>query len=218
MEKMLVTQALDERDMLAKRINDSIARTQFVAVKKPNDELIYDTRQKITDYEEELRSDMQSITDLISRYKRLDAAILLANATTYIEVAGIKMTRAAAINLRKNMKGFSGNNANSNFEEHLINKMKQDLNYAQGLIGDSQMTADRQKEMMTNSLASNEKKVLSEDSLNSILAYCNNLVFSLVDPVDITKKIVDMQKEQDELMAGLESAIKVSNATTFVEF
>ncbi len=35
-EKMLVTQALDERDLLAKKINDKIGRASFVDGIKPN--------------------------------------------------------------------------------------------------------------------------------------------------------------------------------------
>lgn len=85
MEKMIVTQALDERDLLLKRINDAIARAKFVSVKKPNDEVTYESKQRVEDFESDTQSAMQSIKDLIDRYNRLDAAILLANATTYIE-------------------------------------------------------------------------------------------------------------------------------------
>lgn len=213
---MIVTQALDERDLLLKRINDSIMKSKFVSVKKPNDEVIYQNKQKIADFEAETKSTMQSIKDLIDRYNRLDAAILLANATTYLEVAGMKMTRAAAINLRKSMIGMGVRN--SNFEQTLIRKMGRDFEEAKLHIAQSQEVADRQKEAMTNSLASSEKKNLSEDSLKSISAYCDNLVFTLVDPIEIEKEINEMQKKQDELKAGLESAIKISNATTYVEF
>lgn len=34
MEKMIVTRALDERDLLIKKINDAIDRASFVAVKR----------------------------------------------------------------------------------------------------------------------------------------------------------------------------------------
>ena len=36
-EKMLVTQALDERDLLVKKINDKIAKASFVDTIKPNE-------------------------------------------------------------------------------------------------------------------------------------------------------------------------------------
>ena len=43
-EKMLVTQALDERDLLVKKINDKIAKASFVDTIKPNEDKVYAKR------------------------------------------------------------------------------------------------------------------------------------------------------------------------------
>ena len=40
-EKMLVTQALDERDLLVKKIADKIARASFVDTIKTNEDKVY---------------------------------------------------------------------------------------------------------------------------------------------------------------------------------
>ena len=216
MEKMIVTQALDERDLLKKKIRDAIAKCDFVAVQKPGDDVIAQDKQKVADYEAEVKASFQSIRDMMDRYTRLDAAILLANATTKIEVAGKTMTRAAAINLRKMMKGQGL--ADTDFTDVMIRKMTTDLDRARLKIAKSQEVADRQREVMSNSLVSSDKKVLSEDNLKSITAYCDNLVLKLVDPIDIEKTIADMQEKWDNLPTNLESAIRISNATTYVEF
>ena len=206
MEKMIVTRALDERDLLIKKINDAIDRASFVTVKKTSDDIVIGGKKSVQEFDDEARADLQSIRDLISRYNRLDAAILLANATTDIEVAGVTMTRAAAINLRKTLLGRSFSNTNFDFTK------------AKMAINKSQENADRQKEAMSTALASSDKKVLSDDSLKSISAYCDNLVYSMVDPIDAEKVVGDLQGRQDELKANLESAIRISNATTYVEF
>lgn len=216
MEKMIVTQALDERDLLKKKIRDAIAKCDFVAVQKPGDDVIAQDKQKVADYEAEVKASFQSIRDMMDRYTRLDAAILLANATTKIEVAGKTMTRAAAINLRKMMKGQGL--ADTDFTDAMIRKMTTDLERARLKIAKSQEVADRQREVMSNSLVSSDKKVLSEDNLKSITAYCDNLVLKLVDPIVIEKTIADMQEKWDNLTTNLESAIRISNATTYVEF
>lgn len=216
MEKMIVTQALDERDLLKKKIRDAIAKCDFVAVQKPGDDVIAQDKQKVADYEAEVKASFQSIRDMMDRYTRLDVAILLANATTKIEVAGKTMTRAAAINLRKMMKGQGL--ADTDFTDVMIRKMTTDLDRARLKIAKSQEVADRQREVMSNSLVSSDKKVLSEDNLKSITAYCDNLVLKLVDPIDIEKTIADMQEKWDNLTTNLESAIRISNATTYVEF
>ena len=216
MEKMIVTRALDERDLLIKKINDAIDRASFVKVKKTSDDIVIGGKKSVQEFDDEARADLQSIRDLISRYNRLDAAILLANATTDIEVAGVTMTRAAAINLRKTLLGRSF--SNTNFDDALIRKINNDFTKAKMAINKSQENADRQKEAMSTALASSDKKVLSDDSLKSISAYCDNLVYSMVDPIDAEKVVGDLQGRQDELKANLESAIRISNATTYVEF
>ena len=213
MEKMIVTRALDERDLLIKKINDAIDRASFVTVKKTSDDIVIGGKKSVQEFDDEARADLQSIRDLISRYNRLDAAILLANATTDIEVAGVTMTRAAAINLRKTLLGRSF--SNTNFDDALIRKINNDFTKAKMAINKSQENADRQKEAMSTALASS---VLSDDSLKSISAYCDNLVYSMVDPIDAEKVVGDLQGRQDELKANLESAIRISNATTYVEF
>ena len=40
-EKMLVTQALDERDLLVKKIGDKIAKANFVDTIRPNENKVY---------------------------------------------------------------------------------------------------------------------------------------------------------------------------------
>lgn len=42
-EKMLVTQALDERDLLVKKISDKIDKASFVDTIKPNEDKVYST-------------------------------------------------------------------------------------------------------------------------------------------------------------------------------
>ena len=52
-EKMLVTQALDERDLLLKKITDKIAKASFVDTIKPNEEKVYAKRIDKEEYAKE---------------------------------------------------------------------------------------------------------------------------------------------------------------------
>ena len=203
-------EVLFKKKMLNKRLKDVV----YGGIDE--DYIVIGGKKSVQEFDDEARADLQSIRDLISRYNRLDAAILLANATTDIEVAGVTMTRAAAINLRKTLLGRSF--SNTNFDDALIRKINNDFTKAKMAINKSQENADRQKEAMSTALASSDKKVLSDDSLKSISAYCDNLVYSMVDPIDAEKVVGDLQGRQDELKANLESAIRISNATTYVEF
>ena len=64
-EKMLVTQALDERDLLVKKITDKIAKASFVDTIKPNEDKVYAKRMDKTEYAKEAEAAYQQINDLI---------------------------------------------------------------------------------------------------------------------------------------------------------
>ena len=218
MEKMLVTKALDERALLKKRISDAISKAKLVSTKRPNDTKV-SSGVSVNDFETEAKAQLQRIMDLIVRYERLDSAILIANATEEIEVAGKKMTRASAINLRKSLVNRSIRSlSDTDFRGMLISRMTDNLCDAKEHIARTQSVADKQREVMTSNISSNEKKELTTDALQGIDTYCENLVSVLVDPVNVEDKLGELTAERDELISNLESAIKISNATTYVEF
>lgn len=83
-EKMLVTQALDERDLLVKKISDKIDKASFVDTIKPNEDKVYSKRIGKDEYAKEAESAYQQIVDLIERFQKIDAAIVASNAETEI--------------------------------------------------------------------------------------------------------------------------------------
>ena len=54
-EKMLVTQALDEKDLLVKKIADKIAKASFVDTIKPNEDKVYEKRISKEEYAKEAK-------------------------------------------------------------------------------------------------------------------------------------------------------------------
>lgn len=219
MEKLLVTQALDERDLLKKKINDTIRKANLVATQKVADTKIYGRSIGVDDFKKEAESRMQKINDLIARYEAIDSAILLSNATTEIEVAGKKMTKASAINLRKTLRESNYSSDDStDFRGTLITKLEHELRKANLDIADSRTVADKQRDLMTQNMSAGDKSKLTSDSLESIEKYCNSLIHVLVDPVDAEKRLEKLVEERDALIKDIETAIKVSNATTYIEF
>ena len=81
-EKMLVTQALDERDLLVKKITDKIAKASFVDTIKLNEDKVFAKRIEKTEYVKEAEAAYQQIGDLIERFQKIDAAIVESNAKT----------------------------------------------------------------------------------------------------------------------------------------
>ena len=119
-ESMLVTQALDERDLLVKKINDKILKIKLIDTKKRNEEKTYTERVTQEEFTKAAQAAWQQIMDLIERYRRLDAAIVASNASTMIETAQGEMTVAAAIALRARLNGNGIYGSNGAFEDSLI--------------------------------------------------------------------------------------------------
>ena len=193
-EKLLVCDALDERDFLRKKIISAISNAKFVGSKRIRDTKV-DGISDVESFNKAATSDFQSIQSNIDRYNRLDTAITLANATTEIELrSGTKMTRAAAITLKKVIAN-------------------------QGSIDFTRQKADAETENYKTSLVGKEgSNNLNESSITMLKELTANLYGELVDPLNVETKIKELKDSYETLRKELDSAIKISNATTFVEF
>lgn len=214
-EKLLVCDALDERDFLRKKIIASINSARFVGSKRIKDAKVNGVTDK-DDFEKSALSDFQSIKDLIDRYNRLDTAIILANATTEIETrSGVKMTRAAAISLRKSLF----NSENTDFVGELLCTMKRQFDKAVSEVTLLNKKADSELENYKNNLTSkSDSKALSQEQIEMCEKLTADLHGELIDPIKIEEQIVDMSEKHNALKKELDSAIKVSNALNYVEF
>ena len=115
-EKMLVTQALDERDLLVKKISDKIDKASFVDTIKPNEDKVYSKRIGKDEYAKEAESAYRQIVDLIERFQKIDAAIVASNAETEITTSYGKFTVAGAISLRSRLRGLGTYDGEADFE------------------------------------------------------------------------------------------------------
>lgn len=104
-EKILVTQALDERDLLVKKINDKIAKAAFVDTMRNNEDTVNKARIDKEAFGRQAESAFQQIRDLITRFQKIDAAIVASNAVTRIMTSYGEFTIAGAISLRSRLKG-----------------------------------------------------------------------------------------------------------------
>ena len=104
-DKMLVTQALDERDLLVKKIADKIAKASFIDTIKPNEDKVYAKRIAKDEYAKQAESAYRQILDLIERFQKIDAAIVASNASSEITTSYGNFTVAGAIALRSRLRG-----------------------------------------------------------------------------------------------------------------
>lgn len=217
MEKMLVTQALDERDLLVKKINDKICKAAFVDVAKANDTKTIGRKNDKKEFGEEAKAAFQQINDLIDRFIRIDQAISASNAVTKITTSFGEMTVAGAISFRGRMRG-NGPYLNASFEEELIGKLSDDLQLCLRTSEKLNSRLNESAEGMRLSILGKDSKVKDDKPLDVVDAYVRENTAELVDPLDARTKVVELRDRLDGLLKEIDTQIKVSNATTMIEF
>ncbi len=216
-EKMLVTQALDERDLLVKKINDKIEKASFVDTVKPNEEKVFDKRIAREDFAKQAESSYQQIQDLIERFQKIDTAIVASNAETTITTSEGIFTVAGAISLRSRMRSSGAYGKTADFEERLRTKMKMEFDACVQLSEMKNKQLQGTAESMRLSILGKDSKVRDDKPLEVVDAYVKENTTELVDPLDVKAKMTELEEKRLNLIKELDTQIKVSNATTFVE-
>ena len=217
-EKMLVTQALDERDLLVKKISDKIAKIKLVDVKKRNEEKTIVQRITPEEFGKDAASAYQQIMDLIDRYQRLDAAIVASNAANWIDTSYGRYTVAGAVALRNRLKGKGVYLQEALFEQKLQEAFDLQFKIAINKAEQNNKALEEQAENMRMSILGKDTKIKEAKPLEVVDTYIRENTTDLINPLDAEKKIQEIQDKIDTLMRELDTQIKVSNATTMIEF
>lgn len=246
--RITVVQALDERDLLVKRIMSKTQKAQFVDIMKPKASVTWQKRMPRAAFAAEAQSALQQIQDLIARYDRLNAAITLSNATTFLETSQGRMTVSCAIALRNRLRGSGTYGDLTDFEGRLVKKMessyKEELdlqrkkneavrreaaaskkgkasgrNSAQIVVLQGTGSQGKSKEA---SVGAGEGKGTGDGRSPGAAAEGRRQerdmdLMRMVDPLNIRRKAEEITERRDALLSELETKIKISNATTFVD-
>lgn len=209
MEKMLVTQALNELKTLDSRIMRAINNATFVAPAKICEKNVISNMSK-EDFNANAKSDLQSIDDLINRRKNIKAAIVASNAVTMVTVAGVEMTVAAAIERKTSIE----------YEKSLLRQMKnQYLNSKQRVdVKNTEMEAAIER-LVATAFGKDSKTNIKSDDYSAIAdPYKEKNEWALVDPIDVLNQITKREEEIDMFLSSVDSQLQISNCTNYIEF
>ena len=162
------------------------------------------------DFNKNAKADLQSIDDLISRRKNIKSAIVISNAVTMVTVANIEMTRAAAIERKTSIE----------YERALLRQMKNQYMSAQQNVDRNNAKMEDSIEKLVNTAFGKDSKtnIKSEDYSAIADPYKEKNEWGLVDPIDILSQITKREEEIDAFINEVDSALQISNCTTYVEF
>lgn len=215
--KLLITQALEERALLVKKINDKIESAQFVDVKRNNEENTAVSLMQESVFKQKAESSYQQIMDLIDRYQKIDAAIINSNAMTTIETSYGKFTVASAISLRNRLKETIMRADDTAFEKRLERKMSSELQQRLNVKDAKNKALNETAENMRLSILGRDNRSKDDNSLEVVAEYVKQNTFELIDPLNVLDKMEAIRLKNTTLLSELETQIKVSNAITFVE-
>lgn len=77
---------------------------------------------------------------------------------------------------------------------------------------------EKQAEAMRLSILGKDSKVKDEKPLEVVTAYIRENTTEVIDPLGAQKKAQELREQIDALLKELDTQIKVSNATTMIEF
>lgn len=211
--KLLITQALDERDLLVKKINSKIERIDFVDGKKRNEEKVIQQVVTKEEFCKKVKTSYQQIQDLVKRYQKIDEAIITSNANTYIETSFGTYSVAVALSMRNRLRELNA----MDFETILRNKMEENYYEVLELKDLRNRRLEEDAEKMRLSILGKDGKYKDDKPLSVVDAYISENTVELIDPLNVLDEIESLKDKHTTLLSELETKIKISNATTFIE-
>lgn len=207
-EKMTVHKALCELKTLDSRIQKCMQQSPFVFANKHANSKV--TGVSVGDYCKEVQASYQSANDLIARRDAIKRAVTLSNATVKVTIGGKEYTVAEAIELKNHgvplkqmlLKKLDSDNRRARMEADKNNGDVLELRadeYVKSLYGNVDMKG-----------ASDEIKKVRADFIAA-------QTMEIVDPIHIADEMARLEKEINDFMVEIDSALSVSNALTELE-
>ena len=207
-EKMSITRALTEIKLLDSRITKKIQNGVFcdITQEKLNGKTLI-TKIKVGEFEERLKSSYQSVEDLIYRRNRIKSKILMSNSKTEVEICGKKYSVVQAIEKKDSIK----------YEKMLLNRLKQNYVDVKNNIDSNNTNINSQILTMLNQSLGTDTDLDEKafDKISKPFLEANEL--KKVDPLNIEKKINDLEDYIDGFENEVDFVLAESNARTEIE-
>lgn len=207
MRKISITEALNELKLCDSKITKAITNATFCgAAKKSSDKVGVVNKEN---FNERAKASYQSCADLIANRNALKSAIVKSNAVTEVEIDNTIMTVAEAIE-RKNSIGY---------DETLLNEMKRQYANATATVDKENKKVDAKVDDLLSTLIGkdSDKKLSREDQDAVERPYREKNEFEFVDPLGLYEKIQALETDIDGFKSNVDTALVLSNATTFIE-
>jgi hypothetical protein len=200
-QTMSITQGLAELKLLDKRLQTHLTHMRWVDVSTESN------RIDVEKLKTRAAAEYQSYMDLVKRRDSIKRAVVLSNSSTQVKVGGWEGTVAEAIE-----------------HKHSIENQRRLLEAMKDLLKEKRAQYDSLKEQMDSRLERLLQSELGKDvktnpeTLSALTTTfrANNRV-DLVDPLDIARKIADLEEEVSSFETNVDWVLSESNGKTMIQ-
>lgn len=204
MTKISVTRALAQIKSLNAKIQRATA-APFIAL------AVGGKPQNFTGNSQEvealLKSNLQSVQDLIEQRDKLKVAIVKSNAVTTLEVNGKQYTVAGAIEHKGSIE----------FMVALANQLQAQSRQAIQQVERANADVEKRLEQLTLAAAGKDRKVDPEELAAIRDPFIKNNSATIIDPSKIQDVTAKLLEEIEEFKLNVDFALSESNAVTLIE-
>ena len=202
MRRMTITEGLAELKLLTKRIDKAIYKDYVWSAKKSKM-----TDGEVAEHRAIAETNVKSVTDLIKNRNEIKAAIVKSNATTMVNVAGVEMTVAEAIERKVNIE----------FDKALLAEWKRQYTQATNNVETQNLQVQERIDNMLSQIASSSKSDIEEAQRVMSATYMENNGWELFDPINLKDRIEVLDAQIDQFEKNVDIVLSMSNAVTFIE-
>lgn len=209
MEKMLVTQALNELKTLDARIGRAIRSASFIAGAKTSDTKVAPGVTK-EEFVKDAKASYDSVDDLIKRREAIKSAIIESNAKTMIDICGENISVAKAIDMKDSIT----------YKKQLLNKMVTERDKVKTNVASQNIVMENKIDQLVSTAFGKESKqnIKPEDYDSIATPYRAANEYSLVDPLKLDDKIEELERYIEDFESTVDAKLQVSNCVTYIEF
>jgi hypothetical protein len=199
---MSVTQALPELKLLDKRIEKIINNSHTWSKVSHNGAPIDKDKHK-----KETESQLQSFNDLVNRRNTIKRAIILSNAQTKVKIGNWEGTVAEAIEYKHSI----------NTKRQILQAMKDCLYTSKEEYEKLKGQVDGRLERLLQSELGKDVKTNPETIHALTTTFRENNKVELVDPLDLSNKIISLEEEIDTFETNVDWVLSESNGKTLIQ-
>ena len=199
-QTMSITQALAELKLLRKRFENCLEDAEFVTLKTKARQL------DVAAFGVAARASYQSYRDLLSRYNRIKAAIVVSNATAKVTVAGREYTLAEAVERKRTIAT----------ERECLRKMQEQWQRTQSEYEAHQREQQLRVDRLMMQELGKDKQTNVEVAKSLQEAFLDSNKAEVVDPLKLEGLIREFKKELEDFETNVDWVLSESNGRTMV--